>query len=56
MTRPLENGVDSATPNRKGTQAGGGRDPLHFTGWSQILDCRGQIMEGMGEEETGVLT
>ncbi|MFH1124525.1 MAG: nitrilase-related carbon-nitrogen hydrolase, partial [Pseudomonadota bacterium] len=54
VTRSLENGVYSATANRIGTEARGGKKPLVFTGGSQILDYRGQILERMGEEETGV--
>jgi 5-aminopentanamidase len=54
-TRSLENGVFSITANRTGMEARGGREPLRFTGKSQILDCRGNLLTAMGEEDTGVL-
>ncbi|MBU2499185.1 MAG: acyltransferase [Proteobacteria bacterium] len=54
VTRSLENGVYSATANRIGTEARGGKKPLVFTGRSQILDHRGQVLASMGEGETGV--
>jgi predicted amidohydrolase len=53
-TRSLENGVFSATANRIGTEARGGKKPLTFTGRSQILDPMGQALAGLGENETGV--
>ncbi|MCJ7593798.1 MAG: hypothetical protein MUO52_03370, partial [Desulfobacterales bacterium] len=45
--------VYSATANRIGTEARGGKKPLVFTGGSQILDYRGHVLERMGEEEIG---
>lgn len=54
VTRSLENGVYSATANRIGTEARGGKKALVFTGRSQILDHRGQVLASMGEAETGV--
>ena len=54
-TRSLENGVFSITANRVGTEQRGGKEPLRFTGGSQIVDNSGQIMTRLGEKETGVL-
>jgi predicted amidohydrolase len=53
-TRSLENGVFSATANRVGSEARGGKPPLIFTGKSQILDCWGQVLTRLTEVETGV--
>ncbi len=44
VTRSLENGVFIATANRIGMEARGGKAPLVFTGASQILDHRGNVM------------
>lgn len=54
VTRSLENGVFSATANRVGTEARGGKSPLAFTGKSQILDHRGKLLASLKEDETGV--
>jgi predicted amidohydrolase len=54
FTRSLENGVFSATANRIGTEARGGKAPLVFTGKSQILDNMGRVLTSLGEKETGV--
>ena len=54
VTRSLENGLFSATANRIGTEARGGKNPLVFTGKSQILDYMGRVLTRLGEEETGV--
>ena len=53
-TRSLENGVFSATANRIGTEARGGKKALLFTGESQILDNRGRILTSLKKDETGV--
>jgi predicted amidohydrolase len=53
MTRSLENGVYSATANRVGTEARGGKDPLVFTGKSQVVDPAGQVLMGLGEMDKG---
>jgi predicted amidohydrolase len=53
-TRSLENGVFIITANRVGTESRGGKDPLAFTGKSQILDTRGQIITRLGENEAGI--
>ena len=50
----MENGVFSATANRIGTESRGGKDPLIFTGLSQIVDTKGGALTRLGEEETGV--
>jgi predicted amidohydrolase len=54
ITRSLENGVFSATANRIGTEARGGKKPLTFTGKSQILDPLGEALARFGEKDTGV--
>ena len=54
ITRSLENGLFSATANRIGTESRGGKNPLIFTGESQILDHRGNVLTKLGKEETGV--
>jgi predicted amidohydrolase len=51
-TRSLENGLFSATANRIGAESRG-KNPLRFTGRSQVLDCTGSVITSMGEEETG---
>ena len=53
-TRSLENGVFSATANRVGSEARGGKPPLIFTGKSQILDCGGNVLTRLAEAEPGV--
>ncbi|MEA2096264.1 MAG: nitrilase-related carbon-nitrogen hydrolase [Candidatus Cloacimonadota bacterium] len=53
LTRSLENGVFSATSNRTGTDKNGGKK-LHFTGMSQIVDTKGQIIHRMDKVEESV--
>ncbi len=55
QTRSLENGVFTITANRVGTESRGGKDPLTFTGESQIVDNFGETKAKMGETETGIL-
>lgn len=54
VTRSIENGVFSATANRIGTEARGGKDPLVFTGESQILNHRGELLTRLGKDKTGI--
>lgn len=54
VTRSLENGVFSITANRIGSEARGGKDKLVFTGESQILDNRGNLLAGMKKDNTGI--
>ena len=54
VTRSLENGVFSVTANRIGSEARGGKDTLVFTGESQILDNRGNILTAMKKDNTGI--
>ncbi len=54
FTRSLENGVFSATANRIGTEARGGKEPLLFTGGSQILDNRGKTLTSLEEDKTSI--
>ena len=51
VTRSLENGVYTATANRVGIEARGGKEPLRFTGKSQVLDPGGQTLTRLGEQE-----
>jgi predicted amidohydrolase len=53
-TRSLENGVFSATANRIGSEARGGKSPMIFTGKSQVLDCGGHVLSRLSEAEPGV--
>jgi 5-aminopentanamidase len=53
VTRSLENAVYSVTANRVGTEARGGKEPLAFTGGSQILGPSGRILSGLNDREKG---
>ena len=53
VTRSLENGVYSVTANRIGTEARGGKEPLTFTGGSQILGPSGRVITGLDDREKG---
>jgi predicted amidohydrolase len=53
VTRSLENGVYSATANRVGMEARGGKEPLVFTGKSQIVDPAGQVLIDLGDRDKG---
>lgn len=53
LTRSLENGVFSATSNRTGKETNGDKI-LNFTGMSQIIDTKGQIIHRMGKNEESV--
>ena len=53
-THSLENGVFSATANRIGIEARGGKDALTFTGGSQILDNKGEVLARLGNDMTGI--
>ena len=53
VTRSLENGVFSITANR---EARGGKDPLEFTGMSQILNNKGKVLKNLGKSDTGIIT
>ncbi len=55
ITRSLENRVYSITSNRTGRESNGA-ESLEFTGQSQILGTRGEILIRMNESETGVRT
>lgn len=54
-TRSLENRVFSVTANRIGTEVNG-QLKEYFTGQSQILNPRGEIMVRMNDDETGLYT
>ena len=53
LTRSLENGVFSATANRTGKETNGDK-VLNFTGMSQIVDTKGQIIHRMNKFEESV--
>ena len=53
LTRSLENGVFSITSNRIGDEKNEGKE-LHFTGMSQIIDTKGQIIHRMNKVEESV--
>jgi len=53
LTRSLENGVSSATANRIGEDINGDKT-LNFTGMSQIVDTKGQIIHRMDNSEESV--
>ncbi|MFC1892246.1 hypothetical protein ACFLZT_07630, partial [Thermodesulfobacteriota bacterium] len=44
----------SATANRIGKEARGGKDPLVFTGSSQILDNKGEMLTCLEKDKTGI--
>jgi predicted amidohydrolase len=54
VTRSLENGIFSATANRIGAESRGGKETLSFTGESQILDNRGNVLTKMKRDNTGI--
>jgi len=53
VTRSLENRVFSITPNRTGTEINGERE-LYFTGMSQILNTKGEVLTAMNKTEESV--
>lgn len=55
VTRSLENRVFSITSNRVGSEQNGG-DSISFTGMSQILGTKGEILARMNDSETGIRT
>lgn len=55
LTRSLENRVFSVTANRVGSEGPAGLS-LNFTGISQIIGTKGEILVRMTETETGVRT
>ncbi|HOZ01032.1 MAG TPA: nitrilase-related carbon-nitrogen hydrolase [Candidatus Syntrophosphaera sp.] len=55
ITRSLENRVFSITANRTGTETNGGEN-LTFTGQSQILGTKGEILIRLNESETKLAT
>lgn len=54
MTRSLENGVYSVTANRIGAEARGGKPELKFTGKSQIVDPKGEVILSLKEKKEGI--
>ena len=54
LTRSLENGVFSATANRIGVEERGGKDPLTFTGQSQIVNNRGELLASLDADKPGI--
>ncbi|NLD37226.1 MAG: acyltransferase [Desulfatiglans sp.] len=53
-TRSLENGVYSVTANRIGSEARGGKPELKFTGKSQIVDPKGEVILSLEESKGGI--
>ena len=54
VIRAVENRVYTLVANRIGTEARGGRDPLTFTGSSQVIAPDGRELARLGPEEEGV--
>ena len=54
-TRCLENMVFAITANRIGTEQRGTKDQLTFTGQSQIVNTKGEVLANTGREEIGVV-
>jgi len=54
--RCLENGIFAVTANRTGAEARNGRERLVFTGGSQIVGPKGEVLYRAGEEEEALLT
>jgi len=52
-TRSLENRVFSITPNRTGTEVNGEKE-LYFTGMSQIINTKGEVLTSMNKTEEGI--
>jgi len=50
ITRAIENGVFIITANRTGTEHRGGKESLTFTGQSQIVNPRGEVLFRLGEK------
>jgi 5-aminopentanamidase len=53
-TRSLENGVYSVTANRIGMEARGGKPELTFTGKSQIVDPKGEVILSFADNREGI--
>ena len=53
ITRSIENGVFTVTANRIGTEERGGKDPLTFTGASQITGPRGELLFRLDTDREG---
>ncbi len=51
ITRSIENGVYTVTANRVGSEERGGRKRLIFTGKSQVVGPRGEILFRLKEED-----
>lgn len=56
ITRSLENAVFTVTANRIGREARGGKSPLIFTGKSQIVSPKGEVLLRLDELEVGLGT
>lgn len=53
-TRSLENAVYSVTANRIGREARGGKLELRFTGKSQIVDPKGEVILSLDDNKEGI--
>ncbi len=49
--RALENGVYALTANRIGEESRAGRGPLRFSGGSQVVSPRGEVLAALGGQE-----
>lgn len=56
ITRSIENRVFTVTANRVGTEARGNKDALTFTGGSQVVNPRGDILFRMGKDNEALQT
>ncbi len=54
-TRCLENRVFAITANRIGTEQRGGKEPLTYTGQSQVVNPRGDVLASIGDKDTGLV-
>jgi 5-aminopentanamidase len=53
-TRSLENAVYSVTANRIGREARGGKAELRFTGKSQVVDPKGEVILSLDDNREGI--
>ncbi|MCD6115825.1 acyltransferase [bacterium] len=54
ITRCIENGVFAVTANRTGTEKRGGKPSLRFTGQSQVVNPKGEVLFKLGENVESV--
>lgn len=54
VTRSIENGVYTITTNRIGSEARGGKERLTFTGRTQAVSPKGEVIFRLGEQDEGL--